>query len=359
MARDPARAPHAVSTPSKGAVLRAQGTPFVSSSSGAHHYSDVLTLSAPLTGKALDPAARAHGPLGGRKARDAEPSHSHTVRPLTPPFCLCLRHRPAELQLSTSAKLLIRERDSRSSVRRQTIALKAHFVELEKQFLWTFRSLGDRPSLLMIPNHCISRRTLTLYACLRLIDGHEQELQREASGAPEDSATLRPVEATPSLAPILTLFSSIQDPLPLIYGAVNSLCGRIDRQTTRLFVIDHRTRTSPFAITLKTSLIQNTTSGGGAGAAAVLAALTPPSQHPGSSSASDAATAHSFIFVVKYHDDAAMRPGARVQKLDATLPQQWHTTLRYAHAGVVYTTAGQRLASADGALALCSIAPVA
>lgn len=247
-------------------------------------------------------------------------------------------NRPAELQLSTSAKLLICERDSRTSIRRSTIALKSHFVELEKQFLWTFRDLGDRPSLLLIPNHYISCRTLSLYACLRLINGREQELQTQSTAIDADgdnaalgtSTTSQPASAPP---PILTLFSNIQEPFSLLYGTEKSLCGRIDRQSTRLFIIDHRERSNPFAITLKTSLIQNTASGGGAGAAAVVAALAPPSSSASttsdSNSSPDTIAAHSFIFVVKSQDELMSKPNVRVQKMQATLPQQWYTTLRY------------------------------
>lgn len=245
--------------------------------------------------------------------------------------------RPAELQLSTSAKLLVRERDNRTSVRRKTIALKSHFMELEKQFLWTFRSLGDRPSLLVIPNRCISRRTLTLYACLRLIDGRERELQRGGSSSDNDSVDSEAPTLMTSAPPppILTLFSTIQEPLPLLHGADNSLCGRIERQTTKLFFVDHRARTKGFTITLRTSLIQNTTSGGGAGAAAVVAATTPSASQQSTSMAPpgvddpDSLAAHSFIFVVKYQDEVGGKTTARVQKLEATLPQQWYTTLRY------------------------------
>ncbi|KAF1316557.1 hypothetical protein FI667_g15292, partial [Globisporangium splendens] len=243
----------------------------------------------------------------------------------------CEFDAPAELQLSTSAKLLIRERDSRTSVRRKTIALKSHFMELEKQFLWTFRDLGDRPSLLLIPNHLISRRTLTLYACLRLIDSHEQELCRPNQNLTEDEASAQ--VSIPVAPPILTLFSTIQEPFPLQYGADNSLYGRIDRQSTRLFTIDHRERANAFVVTLKTSLIQNTASGGGAGAAAVIVALTTPSVSTAPTNGlagggdTESATAHSFVFVVKQPEEIHPKASVRVQKLNGTLPKQWYTTL--------------------------------
>lgn len=213
-------------------------------------------------------------------------------------------------------------------------------MELEKQFLWTFRDLGDRPSLLLIPNHCISRRTLSLYACLRLIDVREQELQVHsgASGADDDNTALSSLSIAQSASappPILTLFSNIQEPFPLLYGAEKSLCGRIDRQSTRLFIIDHREHSNAFMVTLKTSLIQNTASAGGAGAAAVVAALTPPSSSASMSASSnsspDSIAAHSFIFVVKSQEELISKPNVRVQKMQATLPQQWYTTLRYGY----------------------------
>ncbi|KAF1316322.1 hypothetical protein FI667_g15493, partial [Globisporangium splendens] len=214
----------------------------------------------------------------------------------------CEFEAPAELQLSTSAKFLIRERDSRTSVRRKTIALKSHFMELEKQFLWTFRDLGDRPSLLLIPNHSISRRTLTFF----------------------DTSSSTDFDA---------FFSTTQEPFLLQYGADNSLYGRIDHQSTRLFIVDHRERTNAFAVTPKTSLIQNTTSGGGAGAAAVIAALTTPPASTASTNGlagggdTESATAHSFIFVVKQPEEIHPKASVRVQKLNATLSKQWYTTL--------------------------------
>lgn len=242
--------------------------------------------------------------------------------------------RPAELQLSTSAKLLIRERERRTSIQRKTIGLKPRFVEDEKQFLWTFRDLGDQPSLLLIPNHLINRRTLTLYACVRLVDRREQDLRRTSNHLTEDETVAQsPVAPLSQPPPMLTLFPDIKEPFPLPYGTEKSLYGRIDRQSTKLLIVDHRERAHPFAITLKTSLIQNTTSGGGAGAAAVVAAHASTASTKGSSSESagegtDSTAAHSFIFVVKHPEETNENARHRSQNVETALPKQWYTSIR-------------------------------
>lgn len=246
-----------------------------------------------------------------------------------------------ELQLSTSIKLLMRERESRTSVRRQTLGMRSHFIELEKQLLWTFRDLGSHPSVLLVPSELVSRRTMTLYACIRLLDSYEQQLH---AGAREDQLTehtSRRLSQTPvtrpsasSMPALFTLYTSVQDPVPLLSSTHESICGRIDRNGSRLFVIDHRNQTCDFSIKFKTSLTQNTSAAGGAGAATTLStAITSSSFRclPGSPGV-EGPTAHSYMFVVKCQENMMEKMtsvyGNSAKTHDARLAPQWFTTLR-------------------------------
>lgn len=255
---------------------------------------------------------------------------------------MCMNERAIELQLSTSIKLLVRERESRTSVRRQTLGMRSHFIELEKQLLWTFRDVGSHPSVLLIPSEFISRRSMALYACIRLLDSYEMELHadaREAHRHPEQAT--RRLSQTPTIrlsdasAPaLLTLYTSVQDPVALLNRAHESVCGRIDRNGSRLFVIDHRNQTSNFSITFKTSLIQNTSAGGGAGAAATLSTAITSSLFmcPPASPGAEAPAAHSYMFVVKCQEKMTEMMtsvyGNSAKTHDSKLAPQWFTTIR-------------------------------
>jgi hypothetical protein len=242
-----------------------------------------------------------------------------------------LIHRPFEFQLSSSAKLLVRERDSRTSIRRKTIALKTHLIEMEKQILWTLRDWGGvQPSVFLIPSTSISQRALKLYGCLRLLDSNEQQLHLGASNELVDSK-LAPT-------PIFTVYTSIQDPTTIPYGDDESTCGRIDRQGSQLFILDHRQRREPFVVTLKTSLLQSTNAGGGAGAAAVvsnsLAATTKMVIDdtivglPTARNGAGELPPHTFVFVVKDQSEFATPSGSGVHRQTGVLPQQWCCSMR-------------------------------
>lgn len=247
-----------------------------------------------------------------------------------------------ELQLSTSIKLLVRERESRTSVRRQTLGMRSHFIELEKQLLWTFRDVGSHSSVLLIPSEFISRRSMALYACIRLMDSYEQELHANAREGQHPEQASRRLSQTPTMRSsisstpaLLTLYTSVQDPVVLLNSTHESVCGRIDRNGSRLFVIDHRNQTSDFSITFKTSLIQNTSAGGGAGAAATLSTAVTSSLFicPPASPGAEAPAAHSYMFVVKCQDNMTEMMtsayGNSAKTHDSKLAPQWFTTIRY------------------------------
>lgn len=227
--------------------------------------------------------------------------------------------------MSSSSKLLVRERDSRTSIRRKTIALKAHLIELEKQILWTLRDWSStNPSLILIPSTSISQRALKLYACIRLLDSHEQELH---TGVSDDAQV-------PSLPPLLTLYSSIQDPIELIYRAEDSNVGRIERMGSQLFVLDHRERQESFVVSIKSSLLHSTNAAGGIGAAAIISSAPTSSTHAAIGDLETAtvdptnSSAHTFVFVVKDQREFAAPEELGVHRQNGAFPQQWFCSMR-------------------------------
>ncbi|KAL4171830.1 hypothetical protein KRP22_007008 [Phytophthora ramorum] len=273
---------------------------------------------------------------------------------------------PIELVLATSSKILINKCETRTNVYRKVTLDNALCGELKRQGCWTFCLNASTPSIILVPNASISRRTKALYGCFRAFDvgKRDMELQTLVEGSestglasPEAYSSAQNGDSESSTSSLLTLFTSIPDHCSLSFGDKSRACYRMERMGTRMFTLDSSiVRGEPFSITLTAALLQNTTSAGGPGAAAAVSStveavstFTVSDNHWSDPEKEKRVDAHTFVFILKTPAPVALK-GNAAQQRNATLPQQWFTALNAANETktIVFEPCSKMPASAMG-----------
>jgi hypothetical protein len=247
--------------------------------------------------------------------------------------------------LATSSKLLLSKSGNRANAYRKVTITNALCGELKRQGCWTFSMRPSTPSIVLVPNTHISRETKALYASFQAfnadtrprVEAEEGGDNNETSppGSPSKEASPE-ANSAPAASSFLTLFTSIPDQCTLQFDSKSSACCRMERMTTRTFTVDHSARQGEaFSIVVKAGLLQSTHAAGGPGAAVALSSAFEAQSTftiRGNDSQGDGRLldAHTLLFLLRNSEVAAARqPG--LKQNEATLPQQWFTSLSAAN----------------------------
>ncbi|KAE9315710.1 hypothetical protein PF008_g19183 [Phytophthora fragariae] len=251
---------------------------------------------------------------------------------------LAADENPIELLLSTNSKLLITKTGNRVGAYRKVTAANVLCGELKRQGCWTFCMNPSTPLILMVPNESVSRQTKAIYAYFRAFSTDKQqepnlEVDNNRSPPPQITTTASAVAST------VTLFTSTPQHCSLRFGSKSNVPYRMERMSARMFTVDHSVmKGGSFSILVTASLLQCTSAAGGPGAAAAVSSTFEEAsiftirddQWTGSQRDGRHNDAHTFIFIFKSTEPVV--PGnTGLKEHEATLPQQWFTSLSAAN----------------------------